>query len=640
MTRRRIAFAALVFSLVIVAGTSIAQVATTSLRGVIKDPTGAVVPNAKVTLINAANGQTLSTTSNAAGEYSFPQIIPAHYTIAVHSTGFGDQKKTAELLVNQPATVDFSMTLQSTSEVVNVSAEAQTLNTTDASLGSSMNSALIQSLPSETRNVPDLLSLQPGVLYLPSDQGGVGASEANPMGDSRSGAVNGVRSDQGNVTVDGIDDNDQIFGYAFTGVLRETQDSVEEFRVATSNTNADEGRSAGAQVSLITKSGTNKFHGSAYEYNRPTLTVANDWFNKQAELNSNEANTPPKLIRNIFGVALGGPIVQNKLFFFGNYEGQRRAEDTEVTRTAATKAYRQGFLSYVGDDANGNPVNVQLTPSDVTQLDADCVNSGGCANSQYPNGPGPNPNALAYFNSMPAANGSTVGDGLNTGSFTFASPNPETQNTSIARIDYAPNEKHRIFVRGGLQKDTVIGVEQYPGQGPSSYFEDNTKGIVAGDTWSISPNLVNDVRYGYVRQGTSSRGVGSGDYVDFRFMSTATAETRTTLATVPVNNIVDNLNWNKGKHDFQFGGNWRLVHQNRTSDANSYSDATSNPYWLSGSPPDPNAILGDPVVDDGFGNSWELLTPTSWDPSPKWTASITTNSPAPLPAPCWETEIT
>jgi hypothetical protein len=270
VTRRCLSVSALVFSLVFLAGTSIAQIATTSLRGVVKDPSGAVVPGAKVTLTNAATGQILSGASNNAGEYSFTQIPPAHYTIDVTAPGFGDQKKTAELIVDQPATIDFTMTVQSAATVVNVSAEAQTLNTTDASLGGSMNNTLIQALPSETRNVPDLLSLEPGVLYLPT----LGASESNPGGDSRSGAVNGIRSDQGNVTIDGVDDNDQVFGYAFTGVLRETQDSTDEFRVATSNTNSDEGRSAGAQVSLITKSGTNSFHGSAYEYNRPTFTVS------------------------------------------------------------------------------------------------------------------------------------------------------------------------------------------------------------------------------------------------------------------------------------------------------------------------------------------------------------------------------
>jgi len=160
VTRRFFPIAALAFSLILT-GTSIAQVATTSLRGVVKDPSGAVVPGAKITLTNGATGQVFSATSSAAGEYSFIQIPPARYTIDVTATGFGEQKKTAELLVDQPATIDFTMTVQATSVVVNVSAEAQTLNTTDASLGDSMNNAEIQALPSETRNVPDLLSLQP-----------------------------------------------------------------------------------------------------------------------------------------------------------------------------------------------------------------------------------------------------------------------------------------------------------------------------------------------------------------------------------------------------------------------------------------------------------------------------------------------
>jgi hypothetical protein len=156
-----------------------------------------------------------------------------------------------------------------------------------------------------------------------------------------------------------------------------------------------------------------------------------------------------------------------------------------------------------------------------------------------------------------------------------------------------------------LQKDTTSGTEQFPGQGPSNYYEDNTKGVIAGDTWSISPNLVNDIRYGYIRQGYSNRGIGSGDYIDFRFLSTTTAETRTTLATVPVNNIVDNLSWTKGKHSLQFGGNWRLIHQNRNSDSQSCNYGSSNPYWLGGNPPKPSSIGADPV-DGGFRNSYEI----------------------------------
>src|SRR5580698_9031213 len=129
---RRCSVAIVFLSALFLAGISFAQIATTSLRGVVKDPSGAVVSNAKITLTNAASGQILSATSNAAGEYSFTQIPPAHYTIDVTATGFGDQKKTAELLVDQPAAVDFTMTVKSLAEVVNVSAEAQTLNTTDA----------------------------------------------------------------------------------------------------------------------------------------------------------------------------------------------------------------------------------------------------------------------------------------------------------------------------------------------------------------------------------------------------------------------------------------------------------------------------------------------------------------------------
>jgi hypothetical protein len=582
---------------------ALAQNATTSLRGTIKDPSGAVVPGATITLTDKASGQSLAATAGSGGEYQLQQIPPATYTITVTSGGFASQSKIAQLLVNQPATINFALSLQSNNEVVDVSATAATLNTTDAALGDAKNNELIQALPSETRNVPDLLSLEPGVFFLPVPPG------SNPaLQDSRSGAVNGGRSDQGNITLDGVDDNDQVRGLAFTGVLRETQDSIEEFRVTTGNANADAGRSSGAQVSLVTKSGTNKYHGAAYEYFRPSNTVANDWFNKQAQLESGQDNRPPKLIRNTFGADVGGFIVKDKLFFFGNYEGQRQAESAIVTETVPTASYQKGFINYVGDTvpAMGNTPavtgNYVLTPSQVTTLDAGCQP---CGTAAYAPGPGPNPNALAYFNLFPAANGSTEGDGVNEGSYTFSSPNPRTLNTSIVRLDYIPSSRHRIFGRGNLQKDTTGGVEQFPGQGPSSVLIDNTKGMTFGDTWTISSAMVNDLRYGYIRQGYGQSGVGSGDYVNFRFLSTATAETRNTIVSVPVNNVIDNLNFTKGRHSIEVGVNWRQVHQNRSSNSNSFNSATSNPYWLGGHPPSPS-VVGLPGVDSGFSNSYGI----------------------------------
>ena len=487
---------ALTFAL---ATSSLAQNATTSLRGVVHDPSGAVVPGATIALLNNASGQTLTVTSKASGEYQLQQLQPATYDVTVTIAGFASQTKHAELLVNQPATIDFILTLVASNEVVNVTAATETLNRTDASIGNSTSNATIQALPSETRNIPDLLSLNAGVFFIP-----IPAGTDPALQDSRSGSVNGGRSDQSNVTLDGVDDNDQLRGLAFTGVLRATQDSTEEFRVTTSNANADAGRSSGAQVSLVTKTGTNSFHGALYEYHRPTFTVANDFFLKNSQLASGEANRPPKLIRNIFGGDLGGPVLKDKLFFFVNYEGTRQAESVIVQRTAPTALYQQGVLQYTA--AGGG--TVALSAAQVAALDA----ANGCSicnTPAYPNGPGPDPNALAYLQSFPAANGTELGDGLNTGSFTFSSPHPITLNTTIVKFDYLPSSKHRVFARGNLQKDTTGGPEQFPGQGASYALIDNSKGITAGDTWTLTSNLVNDLRYGYVRQGYGRSGIGS-----------------------------------------------------------------------------------------------------------------------------------
>ena len=560
------------------------QPATTFLRGSIRDQSGALVSGAKVTITDKGTGKSISTFTGDAGQYSFFQITPSKYVVAVRAVGFGEQMKSAELLVNQPANIDFWLAVQASPVTVDVSDVVQTLNTFDASIGNSANSELIEALPSETRNVADFLSLQPGVLYLPTN-------------DSRNGAVNGGRSDQGNVTLDGIDDNDAINGYAFFGVLRETQDSIQEFREVTSNANADAGRSSGSQISMVTKSGTNEYHGAAYEYYRPPLTAANNWFNKQAQLNQNMPNVPAKVLRNIFGAAFAGPIKKGRAFFFGNFEALREADDAEVIQTVATQTYASGSLVY--SDTSGNLQT--LTRADVVALDAGCQI---CNTTEYPNSPGPNPNALAYFKSMPTANGTLTGDGYDRGSYLFASPNPLNSNTSIARFDFTPSGRHRIFARGQIQKDTALGPEQFPGQGASSVGKSNNKGIITGETWTISPNLINDVRYGYIRRGFSSTGAGKGEYVDFYSMSAPTSESRTYFGNEPVNNVVDNLSWTKRKHTFEFGGVWRLIHHNYSSDY-TWNSATTNPFFLAGYMPDPSSI-GAPPIDPGFQNSYEI----------------------------------
>ncbi len=572
------------------------QTATTSLRGTIKDPSGALVAGATINIVDKANGASFTATANASGLYTFPQIPPARYTIVVTASGFGRQIKTAELLVNQPATIDFDLTVENSTVTVDVSASAQTLNTTDATMGDSVNNEQIQAMPLDGRDPISLLSLQPGVLFLGQTVTLADKTSPETM-DSRQGAVSGARSDQGNVTLDGIDDNDQVNGYAFNGVLRSTLDSTEEFRVTTSNANADAGRSSGAQISLVTKSGTNKFHGSLYEYNRPSNTVANDWFIKNQELSSGEANRPTKYIVNTFGGSIGGPILRDKLFFFYNYEGQRLATNATVSAITPSATFMNGQLGYFAEDGS----QVMLTSAQIAQLDAACTK---CP------APGVDQAILQYLSTEPVATVLAGGDGINNGSLNFSSPAPSRLNTNIGKIDYLPNSKNHIFVRGNLQKDVASGAENLPGQPPQYSLEDNTKGIAAGHTWTPTSNIANDLRYGYIRQGYASAGIGEGDYVFVRFLQQPTAQTRSAIVNVPLNTIDDTMSWTKSTHTISLGGNWRLVQNNTSNNTNSFNGASTNPSYLSGKDaPDPTTI-GLPPVSSGYGTSFNYAYAT------------------------------
>jgi len=572
------------------------QSATTSLRGIIKDPSGALVPGAKIVLVDKAIGTTFSATANSAGLYTFAQIPPAKYIITASAAGFGEQSKTAELLVNQPATIDFALSIQSSTVTVDVSGTAQTLNTTDATLGDSIANEQIQSVPLDGRDPIALLSSQPGVLFL-GETANL-ADKMNPQDlDSRQGAVGGARSDQGNVTLDGVDDNDEINGYAFNGVLRSTLDSTEEFRVTTSNSNADAGRSSGAQISLVTKSGTNKFHGSVYEYNRPSNLVANNWFVKNNEIAAGEPNTPTKYIVNTFGGSIGGPILKDKLFFFYNYEGQRLATNDPVTATTPSASFLSGQLGYFASDGS----QVMLTSAQIAQLDAACTQ---CT------APGVDQAMLQYLGSEPAATVLSGGDGINNGFYSFSSPAPQRLNTNIGKIDYAPNSRNHIFARGNLQKDVSFGDQNLPGQPPQNFLVDNTKGMAFGYTLTPTSNIVNDLRYAYIRQGYSDAGVGQGDYVVVRFYQQPTAQTRSSLVNVPVNTIDDTLSWTKGTHTLSFGGNWRMITNNTSNNTNSFNGASTNPSYLSSKgAPDPTT-LGLPAVDPRYGTSFDYAYAT------------------------------
>ncbi len=437
-----------------------AQVATTSLRGVVTDQSGAVIPDTPVVLERKEVGFRAVRNTDQNGSYQFLQLAPGKYEASVTRPGFAVQRLSLQLLVDQPGTANITLQIESSATSVSVDATvAETLNTTNASIGNAVDSATVETLPMEGRNVPDLLSLQPGVLYL--------GRQINQADDSRSGSVAGARSDQGNVTLDGLDNNDQVNGLAFTGVLRSTLDSVDEFRVSTTNAGAESGRSSGAQVNVVTKGGTNALHGALYEYNRNTLTAVNNWFNKEAQAEGGLPNVPGKLIRNTYGASIGGAIKKDKLFYFATFEQQRTAENEQETWTVPTASFRGGNIIYPGITSAGASVTYTLTPDKFAALDPHCSALGTC-----PWGPGDNPNVLSVFNSYPLPNGTAAGDGYNTNSFSWSAPNPRTYETYISRLDYAISGRHQLFVRGNLMNDTVLSPPAFPGQSSQDTYRE------------------------------------------------------------------------------------------------------------------------------------------------------------------------
>ena len=572
----------------------LAQGASTSLRGTVSDSSAAVIQNASVSLQNATNGFAMSRSTDAGGVYQFLQVPPGRYTVNFGAVGFATQCSSIDLVIGEPATLNVTLAIQSETTEVNVRSRTE-LSGTDATMGDAFESATIQELPVQG-DIPDLLSLQPGVLYL-----GLHNDQTH---DSRSGSVAGARSDQNNSTLDGVDNNDQVRGYAFTGVLRSTLDSTQEFRVTSSGFNADTGRSSGAQINILTKSGTNEFHGSVYGRTRNLITPANDWFNKQAELAQGLPNVPGALGRNSYGGSLGGPIKKNKLFFFTTYEGEKINEDRQMTMIVPTASLRAGEIKYP-HTVNGTTQIVTLSPGQIASMDPNCTKNGTC-----PWGPGVDPYSLAVFNQYPLPNGYVAGDGLNTASYTWSAAAPASLNTFIAKVDYEASGRNWFFLRGNLQDDSSLGVPQFPGQPASSTNRDNSRGIAAGWNSAISVNLMNSLRYSYVRQGYASWGIGQSAYANFYGMSPVQAETRSTSVQIPVQNLIDDLTWTHARHTLQFGGNYRLIHNQNLSNALSYNSAVTNSYALvnggivgTGQSFDPT-VFGFPSVDPSFTGSY------------------------------------
>ncbi len=550
-------------------GAAWAQAGTSTIRGEVIDPQGRLIPGANVTIKNLSTNFSRSQVTTTAGVFSFELVPPGDYRLEVEAQGFKKFWSTVHAPIGAAIDVSVRMEIGNVAEIVHVEAApaALRLNTQDATLGNNFESIQITQLPLEARALVDLLSLQPG---------------STPQG-----YVTGARADQSNVTLDGVDINNAQTGNAAipestnnlvigaldtdrgnitTGpVLRLNTEAIEEFRVTTANGNANQGRSSGAQINLVTKSGTNNWHGAAFEFYRGTLFEANDWFSNR----SGVPRTP--LVRNTFGGVLGGPIVKNKAFFFYSYEGRRDATAQGVTRIVPLPSLGQGIINYTFcTDASCN--TTRQASLNLTQ------------NQQVYQAAGINPLALDALAAAAAkfpANDTTQGDQLNTSGFRFNAPTPIKLNSHVAKLDFNLTKNQTAFVRLNVIYDHQTLPRWLPDT-PSPLVWNHPWGLAAGHNWAIGNRWVNNFRYGLTRQAFSTIGDSNGNDISFRFVFQPTGQQHTLTRVTPVHNITDDVSRIHGNHTLQFGANIRLISNTRVSFANAFDNAITNPSFYLG----------------------------------------------------------
>ncbi len=548
--------------------------ATATVSGVVSDASEAVVPGAKVVLLDKATGLARTQETSSTGQYIFANVLPGNDTITVTIKGFIQAEVQLSVEIAKSYNINVTLKVGAATEVVEVTAGAGAeLQTFDATVGNVVQGEEMVRLPNVNRSAMVYYDLQP--LVAPTYRTG-GINQVNSQA-----TVAGSRSDQTTFTVDGIDATDNLIGggvkpdsaNVVDSPVPLTSDSVQEFGVGTTNSNASYGRGEGGQFTFITKRGTNALHGALYEYLQNNDLNANTW-------DRNRGGIPnPKLEDNRFGGAVGGPIWKNHTFIFGNYEGRRFPQSSTISRIVPTDALRAGTLRF--RDASGIVRDYPL----ATSTSCGSGNTSACD----PRGLGLNPVVSALWSHLPKGNDSTVGDGLNTIGFRSTVSTPSSSNYGIGRLDhYFTDNWHfmgsvryseatsllnsQVDLGGLLKGDTLGQPAALHGESAQPHY------FVAGLTGQIKPTLTNDLRFGYLRDWWWFPGVlpfpqvpgiagamevaggasASGGLLDGPVdMNTLVA--RTQGANAKSYQIRDDLSWSKRHHLFQFGGDFRRI---------------------------------------------------------------------------------
>ncbi len=581
-------FSGLSVFLLVLSFSIIAQTGTSSIRGTVNDSQGNSIAGATVSIKSSARSFTQSKVTNDDGQFVFTSIPPDTYDLEVQANGF---KKTTisnlQALVDTPVNKVIALEIGQLTEKVEItSANDAPLNTTNGSVGNTLTGAVIEQLPLSARNTPDLLSLQPGV--------------TPETGNGNGGAVNGGRSDQANVTLDGVDVNEQQGGRAFFSVLRVTPESLQEFRVTTTNADASAGRSSGAQVSLITRSGGNEWHGSGYFYFRPGKSLqANDYFNNAAGVELASVK------RQNYGGSLLGPIIKDKWFFSAFYERFTEDKESSVVTEVPLPSLGNGIVRYNTASGASDATCPAGTPAGVRCLKVADINNFYTAS----NGVTPGVNSAALGVLLAAANrykanDTTVGDGLNTSGLRFNAPAPVRNNAILLRIDGKLTDNQDVFLRGQYQFDNASTAARLPdAPAPNNWV--HPIGIFGGHTWTINNSMVNKFTYGLTREAFTQGGDSAANAISFRFIYSPFNFSRTLSRVTPVHNFVDDFTWVKGNHTISMGGNIRLISNTRNSFGSSFDNASTNPSFYDNSGADViyNPNTGDSIFPDVDGGS-------------------------------------
>lgn len=542
--------AALATLLVGGAGLAHAQLTTADILGTVTDATGAVVPNAQVTLKSLATGQTRNVTTGSSGDYSFNLLQPGHYSLTVTASGF-KVSSTADLAVEagDRARNDAHLQLGASTETINVEAQTPLLQAESATVSSTVTAQAVQDLPLNGRNYVQLVQLVPGANEGPGN-GLTSGARPDDRRQSSSISVNGQDDTLNNFTIDGFDNNERVIG---TSGVRPNVEGMQEISVQTNSYAPEAGRTAGGVINIVTKSGGNRFHGSAYEYFR------NDIFDARQVLQT--SGRKPELRQNQFGASLGGPIFKDRTFFFGDYEGLRQVNGVTYQSTVPTIDEYNNINSLNG----GSPAAL-------------------VANGAGTQGYAIDPIALNYLKLFPAPNAGAAGQLTNN---YVVSPNrTATSNIFDARVDHHFSANNLFFGRYTYNKvDSVIppalgtsgGLQisggRYIFAGPAS---DAAQQYAFDFTHIFNQNLLLDLKAGYTRINNLSlplnyganadTKVGFGSNMNFN----ATSNVLTPIAFGPFSDIGDGayvplqdidstfqyagiLSYSKGNHNLKLG---------------------------------------------------------------------------------------